>query len=321
MRLKLFIATAFECRTDFNANSRTCPFQRRDGLCSMQLKRGHAYLPQVCRTYPRFSRNYGPFEERYLDLSCIAAVRLFLENADDLHLITCDGSSMTDLCTTNDDTVFLDLLTGIRSDMVSALGSVRDYKMLDTIISSVHRYAADLQNACLSGDMEFAVKTPFSYESTDPSSVSVPFTISSYERLLSSSFYHGYLSYANPTLYSLCMLFFDTFRKELSTQSGWEKLASSYMQRYPEKAKLYASYFSYYLYQYFLHTYETYSFAKQVLLGIIHTNMIFMFHVLFEKKYGRLTMEDFAIIISVYDRRAYFNDNLLDDMYKVISQP
>ena len=52
------------------------------GLCQMQVRGRPDLMPMICRTYPRRNIDFGPDTEITLELSCVEAARVFLENAD-----------------------------------------------------------------------------------------------------------------------------------------------------------------------------------------------------------------------------------------------
>jgi len=66
-------------KLDSNGN---CSFLNERGLCSLQLKLGHKYLSNVCRSYPRIVNIIGGSMERFLELSCEAAAKLIISDKD-----------------------------------------------------------------------------------------------------------------------------------------------------------------------------------------------------------------------------------------------
>lgn len=72
----------------FNADKKTyfvkmnlekvCPFLTDKKLCSLQLEYGENFLSLVCKTFPRFTRNFGKFFERSLSLACPVAAEIIL---------------------------------------------------------------------------------------------------------------------------------------------------------------------------------------------------------------------------------------------------
>ena len=55
-----------------------CPMLTEDGLCSLQLEYGEDFLSQVCTTYPRITKEFGPFFERTLTMTCPVAAEMIL---------------------------------------------------------------------------------------------------------------------------------------------------------------------------------------------------------------------------------------------------
>lgn len=62
---------------EFNMDSGVCPLLQEDGLCRLQIERGHRALPHVCRAYPRTeSYLFSGYLERSLSPSCEAVLEL-----------------------------------------------------------------------------------------------------------------------------------------------------------------------------------------------------------------------------------------------------
>ncbi|MCR5503664.1 MAG: flagellin lysine-N-methylase [Lachnospiraceae bacterium] len=325
LKLKLIRATLFTGET-FNPYSGTCPFHQADGLCELQLKKGHDFLPEVCRMYPRFYRNYGPFEEHYADLSCIHAAELFLSHLDDLFLTAGEGESLTPMIFTNDDDAYLKLLEDSREDLIRTFRTADSFDRLAFLITAAASYARSVQDSYLNRETDYLLRIPFSaycetFRDGHPEGSSArffPFSSETIRDLMDSSLFHPRLKQTDPSFYKMCMLYFETYKGRMSSNNGWEELYLSFAGRYPELSKAYAGYFIYYLYLYYLKSYEDYSFRKNTLLGIIHLNLVFMLSVLREKKEGHFDAASLSSVISLYNRRACFNANVLDDMYKCI---
>ncbi|MBR6160116.1 MAG: hypothetical protein IKQ40_07410, partial [Lachnospiraceae bacterium] len=97
---------------------------------------------------------------------------------------------------------------------------------------------------------------------------------------------------------------------------AWKKTALQAVSEDPLLKKTLGRYLAYYLFQYFLRAYETYSFRRQVALGLCHMNMILLLAVAKEDTDG-ITEETLADTIAVYNRRAFFNDDIQDQMYRI----
>ena len=78
---------------------------------------------------------------------------------------------------------------------------------------------------------------------------------------------------------------------------------------------VFGMYLSYYLMQYFLRTYETYSFCRQIGLGLCHTNHL-MRKVLECARKRTLTDDVLVGVIAEYSRRYIFNEDRQEELYR-----
>ena len=321
-RLKLSLIAA-QSDTDilcFNKGSLECPFHDRDGLCSLQLKRGHDFIPEACRMFPRFYRNYISFEEHYIDPACTEAARLMLMNAGNMQLEASQGEPLSLPCTTNDDEAFLKNMVNARSAMLKRLKDVRDAMSLNEVLCDIYGYSSALQDSFLNGDGDLLYSHPFeSYHSQKPLKL-FPMDIGIFNDIMGTSFYHERLKKTNPFLYRLCRLYFNDTSSVLTNESSFGKAADDFIKNNKEAVPLSTAYYVYYLYLYFLKSYEDYSFVRNAALGMIHMNMIFMFSMLYSiadpSSYPKILPD----IISMYDRRACFNDEIMNEMYLCLSR-
>ena len=152
---------------------------------------------------------------------------------------------------------------------------------------------------------------------SDPDRI-FPLSAGEIDSLAHTSLYHIRLKKTNPGLYELFDLYFNRYYRDVATENGWISMITSLTGRYPEVVPYCAAYYSYYLYQYWLRIWEDYSFVRHTRLGIIHLSMLLLLSVVYEKKHRSLTADEFAHIIAVYNRRAYFSDELIDSMYRVL---
>ena len=105
------------------------------------------------------------------------------------------------------------------------------------------------------------------------------------------------------------------FLKSFS-QNGWQDAVKTFLYSEPLAASVLGTYLAYYLYQYYLRAYETYSFRRQTALGLCHVNMVLLLTM--SACEGRAVTEDIlAGTIAAYNRRAYFNDAIQDEMYRI----
>lgn len=310
--LSLFWATAGWTRDKFNKGSGKCPFWGDDGLCRLQKSKGHDFIPWTCRSFPRFYRNYGDFEESCLDLSCIGAARLFMRHLHDKGLIWEEAEPVTRLCTTNDDKPYLDYLIDQRSQMMEAA----DRGLTGDLARILVSFAGKLQDSFAAGNTETAQKLSFAEYCKDwqneSSDVVFPMRAGALNAFLHTSLCHPRLMETSPALYKMLAKARKVTEEFLGNEEGWQQAVTAFMAENPLLADTLSAYYSYYLFQYFLRTYETYSFRRQIILGLCHTNMI----LLLSYSAKDATSEGLAMIIARYNRRAYFNDIIQDAMYK-----
>ena len=317
----------------------------------MQLTKGHDFLPEACREYPRFYRNYGLWEERYIDLSCIAGSKLWFDHFRELTFDVSEGDPVSGKDSTNEDEAYLRALDACRADMVAALLRVSSAEELIHVFTQIDAFAHNLQDAYLHrsdsaidelskfpsllhplrvarsrNDNKSVQPDSYSSGSGDPDAALTgdalckpngsgifPLGAKTYRTIMKSHLFSERLAVANPGLYDLCKLYYDMGTGKFAKE--WPKLAGDFLIRYERYVPYYASLFSYYLYQHFLRTYEDYSFLRNIRTGLIHINMKFLFDVLLEHAAGTFTDADFVHNLAVYNRRAYFNGQILDEMY------
>ncbi len=343
MRLSLICAMLGHRLGDFNSSSRVCPFLSKDKLCKLQLKKGHDFIPETCRSYPRAYRNYGEFEERFVDLSCILVAKLFVEHHKDLHMISREGEPETEPYSTNDDTQFLHDLVSSRELMIDELKKAGSYEDVSGILKKIDAYAAATQKEFIHGHTDHLRSDPFDVFicRSDPSSDDkmipdapgpfkegvpkynmhaggdvFPLGASAVNYLMNTPLVSEYLKYGNDYIYSIFCLYTKDPAGTM-TDKRLSRIREAYHNAYPEYASVYAAYYIYYLYKFYMNCYEDYSFVRNVRMGFIHLGMIEFLHALYYDKKSTLPVDEFTHILSAYNKRAYFNYENLDEMYEV----
>ena len=356
--LSLFTATAGFTRNRINLFSGECRYHTREGLCRLQLEKGHDFIPWACRSFPRFYRNYGELEERYLDLSCIAAADIFVRNAGNLRIVEDEGEPETRPCTTNDDKEYLETLINIRRDIIETITGLLppESDPKDMVSGSsgpggrnteelliqfgkttdlLYSYACSLQDMYAKGSIDTLIPRFSEYQSREDKGKiqCFPFSMDLFRRLTESLLYYFGQKKTGPELHVLlkdAQSFIVRYRKN---EGAFTEMVDRLFNCTPSLFTLLAGYMSYYLYQYFPEAYETYSFRKLTAIGIIHTNMIlFLLLVSTDRKYrsgtdtggcgtDRIIEEaEIAYIIAIYNRKAYFNETVQNDLYRIFEQ-
>ncbi|MBO4902058.1 MAG: flagellin lysine-N-methylase [Lachnospiraceae bacterium] len=322
--LRLFFATSGHLRDQFNSSSAVCPFLNRDGLCSMQLAKGHDFLPEACRSFPRFYRNYGAFEERLIDLSCIEGAALWFSRFKELDFHETEGEPESGRFGSNEDEDYLLTLVACRQEMTDALLAVETVADLRDVLARIDAYASEAQQAFLKENGAWLAENPFVTYRPDelckPESNLFPFDANVYEEIMHTHLYGERLSLGNPTLYGYCQLFFRKLNAAKPFRRHWAELADDLLAKYPQYVPYYAGLYAYYLLQHFLKTFDDYSFRRNVRMGLIHLNMKFLFDVLLWEQKGDFDDKDFIKTVAVYNRRAYFNEQIMDEMYRTVEK-
>ena len=319
-RLVLALKTASGDQRVLNYSCGTCRFHTRKGLCSVQLKKGHDFIPQVCRDYPRFYRNYRAFEERLIDLSCEEGARLLIDT-DALSFTVYEGEADSLPCCTNDDLGFLEALCRTRGSVIDALWSVSSYEELSNELNRLLTYLRICEQRFVAGETDFLSTNPYdTFQYNGPVTKELfPFDAETYDQLLSREFKGLPLWRTNPTLSRLCKLYFRSYQKKLTHPQAWEQIYVRFAENFPEEYSFFVTYYSYYLYGYFLRSFEDYSFYKNAALGVLHLNMILLFSVLSADNGGELTKEQKASILSSYTKKAFYNEELQGGMYELFT--
>ena len=65
-----------------------CPFLDQEGLCEIHRTLGEDWTSETCQQHPRFTEDYGAFQEVTLSSSCPAANALLLGSGTPLHILT-----------------------------------------------------------------------------------------------------------------------------------------------------------------------------------------------------------------------------------------
>ena len=286
--------------TAFRSTLHGCPFWGFDRLCKIQKKHGTAYMPAVCRQFPRQLYNLDFFCEETLYLACPEAARLFLISAledKSFDFTITEGEVEYEVNTTNDDKEFLDYLLQSRMELISMLRSGIAYNNM-----AILDYGQSAQKACLA---QKALPSPKDFISDGYYQIDCK-TINT---LLFNGFYHPSLRTISPFLYQLCRKYIWQFYYQfqfnpVTADKKLLQLKENLYQKIPELDHLLNRYYEYYLYTNFLDIFEDYSFSKHLLYGIVKTHLLWVFIALFAKNKKQITIEELAKIIAVYERRS-----------------
>jgi len=281
-----------------------CPFWGADRLCAIQKKHGTKYMPLVCIQFPRQLYNLDFFCEETLYLACPEAARLFLTYAmqdKPFDFEAIEGEISYEVNTTNDDEDFLNYLLQSRDELISMLQTGCRFDNMAFL-----NYGRDAQNACLA---HTPLPSPLAYLASPELKEYYEINCSIMNKLFFNGFYHPSLRTISPLLYKLCNQYINRFATlfKISPSSADKKLAALKEELYekvPNLDKLLNRYYEYFLQSNFLDTFEDYSFSKRLLLGVAKANMLWLFIALYAQNKKRISIDELAKIIAVYERRA-----------------
>ncbi len=299
----------------FSRNSIVCPLMTFKGLCSIQKKLGPDMMPEICRRFPRDIRNYGSFVEMHLDPACTRVSEMLLESKDNITLVRSDREINFPVYGNNDDITFLNELDRSRSGLMKLFEHSKDKTIysLDKIFTEAMNIAFD--------DHENVLKISESRRKRETGIRNFPLPAVLLNEMAADSFYKDKMLLYSPYFYRLFRSYFRYFGNltPAKAQKKYENALDRMISEYPDTARHIFTYIRYSLEREYLTTYEDYSFIKRILDNIICANIVLMLMTVCHMKYGRLSVSDEARIISMTERRARHNEDILkklSDMYR-----
>lgn len=312
----------------------TCPFFSSDGKCGLQLKGDVKFMPEVCKVFPRYRVNYGPFAEECLFLSCPEAARLFVEGIDEFSFVTVNKDIDYAKWVTNDDEEYLSDVLKYREDIFELISDKTIPR--DVIYTVLYDFAKDLQVFYTEGGekpalSDYVRKIVDENESGDFLNGSggnnrFKLTAEITDKLITKGLYHSQLKKTGPLLYDLFREYFKLFDKltiddaEKYARTLRDGMFSSIYNENQFVERVLRAYLKYYFCCEFLYVYEDYSFLKNICIGVVQVHMLELLFSIYYEKYGKLDKEDVIKVIYSYDRRGNHNQNAEEMFYDVIKE-
>ena len=297
-----------------NAFRGKCAFLQRDGLCALQVRRGADFPPHVCKVYPRKRTHYGVCAEEYLDLSCIEAAQLFLRADFPLSLVRTKGEPEYGRHGSNEDAAFFARLSASRDALISLAGeTARGTEGTNEAFCLILSYATHWQERSARGHDPFGGEE----EVARIKGTLFPLRIPILNEWVNGCLYSEDVKRLLPFLERVLKLYFKRFDglSETEGQRRLDGLMRAYFAAPYYDADKYKKYFCYYLYRYYLETYEDYSFVRRVRDALMHTNLILLLDALWSDEYAKLSETSAARIIAMYEKRVFHNAQIQKDMY------
>lgn len=248
-----------------------CANETKEGLCRLELKGRTDLMPEVCRIYPRRSIRVGDDMEVTFELSCPMTARLFLENVSDIRLIDYEGEDIAPVWIQDK------FNEKYYEDILSVRQKVIDYINTDISISKLmndlYEYFRSLHTHVISQDID--IKS-LPIESTAEYSYAF-YSLSLLDKIIMNDLNDGRFSFQDP-LHSFSKDYNKIFGKMTAYDADryFNDKCAEMLTAYPKLSKKYKAYLSYYIYQMMYSSYESVTFYKEYLLGIVYLMILIM---------------------------------------------
>jgi len=252
-----------------------CANETKDGLCRLELQGRKDLMPQVCRVYPRRSIRIGDDMEVTFELSCPMSARLFLENLDNIYLKEHEEDDIDPVWIQDvfNEKYYRDILY-IRDKVIEYINSD---VLLPKLLDDLYMYFRSLHNHVLSQDVD--IKTlPVIVENDNGSKCSYCFySLSIIDKVIMNDLKDGRIKYFD-VLYEFSKEYNRIFGQMTAKEADYffDKKIREMIEKYPRLHKKYKAYLSYYMYQMLFSSYESVSFYKEYLLGVVYLMIIMM---------------------------------------------
>ena len=308
LMLRLFTRVDVENGAVLRTIGGKCPFLEKDGLCRLQKEDRQELVADICNLYPRRSISYGSICEVSLELSCVHAARLFLQDIKRHVFVEYQADENTqnpELEKTkpyyevkNNDPEFLlhlmkdrenilDFLwrdtDSIEDEPLAIIGKMQD--VLDYAYVKQNYFGRDSQAYAKAVELPVDKKEiekwqdagEFWRNRAEETRMVFPF-------LLLNELIYGRLSYTctpkrNPVMHELITTYKKQFGGlyEKEAEGFWKEKWKKLCKEYPEIPRIVLAYYSYLLQQTYCCAYETYYLIGPVILISVCTELFMLF--------------------------------------------
>lgn len=309
---------------------KTCPFYTIDGLCRFQQKNNEKLMPKVCRQYPRTSISFGDYKEVTLELSCIRAAELFVENLGRHDFVESKEEIDENWTIGNNSQAFLDFLKADRNKIIDYIWSNSKSSIWDTM-KEIYSYIYLVNQHLSMDDIEGAKRVHLPALEAEKSEYSIPrvssvragspfYPIWFLNEIIYEKLSHPNMKKNNRYLYNLI----ESFKKQFGELSEKEadpffvEKISEMLNSQKELNQYFIAYYSYLIQQMYCKAYEDYYVLGQVLLAGIDVQFVMLFTLTYFMEHGHVEPADFAAILANTERALRHNLSLNDDiLYKI----
>jgi len=296
-----------------------CNFQDSEKHCLFQDMGREDLMPLVCRVYPREPVQYVKDVEITLELSCIAAARMFLQNPGRLEFVPGDEQiPIWEIA--NEDEGFLKFLRKDRGKILDYFwGSSRSlpllwqdiyayvYKEHEVIMRKGFEEVPDVEISAVRGrDFGYAF-----------------FSVQSIDRMIIDHIDYGVLCIRDPKFYHLIKSYNLHFRKQSirGLDDRYSKAVKEMLRNCPGYEEKYRSYFSYNIQQLYLKALESYLVLREFLFAVLYTQLLITFDLVeYLDTKAPASLERQAEILMLCEQGIRHNPSLTKNLLEIIRQ-
>jgi len=264
----------------------TCPFYTKEGLCGHQVRDEMDLMPRICRVFPRrvleIDDGTNQRTEVTLDLSCIEAARLFLDNLGESYFVKTDNEYESLWYRKNTDPLFVEYLLSFREKLCEDVWSDED---LFSIMRKHFLYAKVCQKRLVSNKNAYYLEdlANIKIEETDSLDWVIPIGI------LNDIIYNSHSwkdqRKRNPVFYKLLMTYQKVYGRD--SEAAFQKKLSAYIISIKHNDKLlkkYRAYYQYCLNEEILDCFEDYYLLGKVIFPILYVYLLMIFDMVSENE-------------------------------------
>lgn len=252
-----------------------CANETKDGLCRLELMGRQELMPEVCRIYPRRSIKIGDDLEVTFELSCPVTAELFLENVNNIRLIDYDGEEIDPVWIQDkfNEKYYNDILK-VREKVIDFIKS--DIP-LPEIMNNLYLYYRKLHSHVMQQDIDIT-SIPISGRAGIEDKGRYNFySIAIIDKVIMNDLDDGRFRSQDPLR---------DFRKEYNRIFGqmtadeadrfFHRKCEEMAKAHPALSDKYKAYLSYYTFQMIYASYETVTFYKEYLMGIVYLMVLML---------------------------------------------
>lgn len=309
----------------------TCPYYTQEGLCGFQKNDTEKLMPKVCRQYPRTSIGFGDYNEVTLELSCIRAAELFVENIGRHEFLKSEDCIEENWTIGNDSKSFLEFLQNDRAKILSYIWEKDKEISFSERLQNLYEYIY-VENQYLSRDnLVGAKKLTIPLSQAEKEDISIPrislkkgqipfYPIWFMNEIIYEKLSGTKVKKNNRYLYNLVRCYKQIFGElsEAEADDFFREHMDKLIEEQPELEIFFVSYFSYLIQQMYCKAYEDYYVLGQILLALMDLQFMMLFILVHNMENGHLEPADIAAVLANTERAIRHNLVLNEDMlYKI----